>query len=79
MPRIEQWIKSLKPAALRGLLRLYINSALSDFVHSPDGRTNDPLEMPAHDYALKSRLWLMSTQQSFPHLKLKEFMHGATV
>lgn len=79
VPGMQEWVKTPKPAVLGYVLRLHINSALSEFVHSPDGSANDPLEMPAHAFALKCDLWLMMADRIPPQLKATEFLHGATV
>lgn len=52
---------------------------MSDFVHSPDGSASDPLEMPAHAFALKCDLWLILTHGLFLPLQVREFLHGATI
>lgn len=79
--RLNEWLKSLAvdPRA-PGTMRLMVNGALSDFVYSPDGSANDPLQMPAHSFALDCCLWLILTHhQTFPELNIQEFMHGATI
>lgn len=74
-----EWLKSLaSQPALRDVFRLLINSGLSDFVYSQDN-TEDPLEMPAHAFALDFITWLRETQPDVRPPKLCRFLHGATV
>ena len=79
MPRLQEWLKSLADPVLRGALRLYVNSALSDFLYSSDGATNDPLGVPAHAFALDWYVWLILTRQDLTLSKFFKFLHGATV
>ena len=78
---MNEWLTSLAMDPFApGTFRLVVNSALSEFVHSPDGSANDPLEMPAHSFAFDCFLWLVLTHiQILPQASIIDFVHGATV
>jgi hypothetical protein len=78
-PRLPEWLKSLADPVLRGALRIYINSALSDFLYSADGLMHDPLDLPAYSFGLDCYLWFTSTQTTLPWLTFQQFLHGATI
>ncbi|GAA5964405.1 hypothetical protein JCM8115_006300 [Rhodotorula mucilaginosa] len=78
-PRMQEWLKSLADPILRVSLRLYVNTALSDFTYSAEGVMHDPLELPAHVFALNCYLWFHSTQTALPSLRKRQFLHGATI
>lgn len=78
-PRLQEWLKSLADPLLRAALRIYVNSALGDFIYSGDSLTHDPLELPAHAFALDCHLWSTSSQTTLPWHRFRHFLHGATI
>ena len=78
MARMQDWLTSLTSPDLFGAVRLFLNSALSDFVYSQSG-TADPLETPAHAFAFDCYVWLTLTHPAMPPPKLYRFSHGATI
>lgn len=80
MNRMNEWLESLAtPPGVRWAVRIIVNSALCDFLHSQDGIAHDPLELPAHAFALNCYAWLSATQPELPWPQLRTFVHGATV
>lgn len=76
---MNEWLNSLdsQPEVCFSV-RTVINSGLSAFVYSQDN-TEEPLEMPAHAFALDFLVWLCATHPDMPRPKLCRFVHGATV